>query len=69
MERLRNTLAKKVEEIRGLRVEVRSGTRRRGNSNLNTDLETKLSVFGKAIDALDVTIKGFKTAAHRGAEE
>lgn len=62
MERLRNTLAKKVEE-------VRSGTRKGETLIWNTDLETKLSVFGKAIDALDVTIKGFKTAAHRGAEE
>lgn len=62
MERLGNTLGKNVEEVHDLKVRVQELGFEAGHDeeeilNWSTDLETKLGVFGKSIDDLDVKIK------------
>lgn len=69
MERLGNTLGKNVEEVHDLKVRVQELGFEAGHDeeeilNWSTDLETKLGVFGKSIDDLDVKIKNLRTAAN-----
>ena len=69
VERLRNTLARNVAEIHNPKVRVQElrfeAEQEEGETLIwNTDLETKLGVFGKSIDDLDVKIKNLRTAAN-----
>ena len=73
-ERLKNTLAKNVEEVHHLKVKVEELRFEGGHEDgeiqtWTANLKTKLGVFGKAIEGLDVTINEFKTAAHGAAKK
>lgn len=73
VERLRNTLAKKVEEVHDLKVRIQELRFEAGNDEKeiltwSADLEASPHVFEKAIDSLDVAIKEFKSAAHGAAK-
>ena len=68
VERLKTTLAKKVDEVHDLKVRVQELRFEEGDDGeeilkWSTDLEEKLSVFGKAIDNLGSKIKTFRSAA------
>ena len=72
VERLRNTLAKKVENVHNLKVSVQELRFEAGHKEgeiltWSADLETKLDVgvVGKDIDSLDVTIKEPETNKKR----
>ena len=68
VERLKTTLAKKVDEVHDLKVRVQELRFEEGDDGeeilkWSTDLEEKLSVFEKAIDNLGSKIKMFRSAA------
>ncbi|XP_068707690.1 uncharacterized protein [Montipora foliosa] len=68
VERLKTTLAKKVDEVHDLKVRVQELRFEEGDDGeeilkWSTDLEEKLSVFEKAIDNLGSKIKTFRSAA------
>ena len=67
VERLKNTLAKKVDEVHDLKVRIQELRFEEGDDGeeilkWTTDLEEKLSVFEKAIDNLGSKIKTFRSA-------
>ena len=68
VERLRNTLSKKVEEVHK-ELRLKAGTDEKEVLTWSAYLEARLHVFEKAIDSLDVAIKEFKSAAHGAAKE